>query len=153
MYGLWVVFLVVAGRAKVTTRNVPAAIAGLAANVVLLLVLVPAWGLAGAGLALCGAYIVMLTVMHLLTRRVFSVEFEWLRLGHLVAVLGGMAALGDLLLPTAGAVGFLSRAVVFLAIIPVLLLTGFAHGPELRQARQLLARARRAVPSPVRNQA
>ena len=42
LYGLWVVFLVIAGRAKVTTRNFPAAIAGLAVNVVLLLV-------AGAG--------------------------------------------------------------------------------------------------------
>ena len=39
LYGLWVVFLVIAGRAKVTTRNFPAALAGLAANVVLLLVL------------------------------------------------------------------------------------------------------------------
>ena len=37
MYGLWVVFLVIAGRAKVTTRNFPASIAGLAANVILLL--------------------------------------------------------------------------------------------------------------------
>jgi O-antigen/teichoic acid export membrane protein len=153
MYGLWVVFLVIAGRVKVTTRNFPAAIAGLAANVALLLVLVPAWGLAGAGIALCGAYIVMLTVMHLLTRRAFPVEFEWLRLAHLVLVVGGMAAAGELLLPTSGAVGFLSRALVFVAIVPVLLLTGFAHGTELRQARELLARARRAVPRPVRNQA
>jgi O-antigen/teichoic acid export membrane protein len=153
MYGLWVVFLVIAGRAKVTTRNFPAAIAGLAANVVLLVVLVPAWGLAGAGIALCGAYVVMLTVMHLLTRRAFSVDFEWLRLAHLVVVMGGMGAAGELLLPTSGAVGFLSRAVVFVAIGPVLLLTGFAHGAELRQARELLARARRAVPRPVRNQA
>jgi hypothetical protein len=55
LYGLWVVFLAVAGRAKVTERNFPAAIAGLAANVVLLLLLVPPLGLAGAGLALCGA--------------------------------------------------------------------------------------------------
>jgi len=153
MYGLWVVFLVIAGRAKVTTRNFPAAIAGLAANVVLLLVLVPAWGLAGAGIALCGAYIVMLTVMHLLTRRVFPVDFEWLRMAHLVAVMGGMAAAGELLLPTSGALGFISRALVFAAIGPVLVLTGFAHAAELRQARELLARARRAVPRPVRNEA
>src|SRR5581483_9918928 len=39
MYGLWVVFLVIAGRAKVTTRNFPASLAGLGAKVVLLLVL------------------------------------------------------------------------------------------------------------------
>jgi O-antigen/teichoic acid export membrane protein len=153
MYGLWVVFLVIAGRAQVTTRNFPAATAGLGANVLLLLVLVPAWGLAGAGLALCGAYIVMLTVMHLLTRRAFSVDFEWLRMAHLVVVMGGLAAAGELLLPTSGVVGFLSRAVVFVAIGPVLLLTGFAHPAELRQARELLVRARRAVPRPVRNEA
>ncbi len=153
MYGLWVVFLVIAGRAQVTTRNFPAAIAGLAANVLLLLVLVPAWGLAGAGIALCGAYIVMLTVMHLLTRRAFAVDFEWRRLAHLVAVVGGLAAAGELLLPTTGVVGFLSRAAVFLAIGPALMLTGFVHSAELRHARQLLLRARRAVPRPVRNQA
>ena len=44
LYGLWVVFLVIAGRAKVTTRNFPAALAGLVANVLLILVLVPSWG-------------------------------------------------------------------------------------------------------------
>ena len=36
MYGLWVVFLVISGRVKVTRRNFPASIAGLAANIVLL---------------------------------------------------------------------------------------------------------------------
>ncbi len=60
MYGLWVVFLVIAGRAKVTTRNFPAAFAGLAANIMLLVLLVPPLGIAGAGIALCGAYVVML---------------------------------------------------------------------------------------------
>ena len=152
MYGLWVMFLVIAGRAKVTTRNFPAAIAGLATNVVLLLVLVGPLGLAGAGLALCGAYVVMLGVMHLLTRRVFPVQFEWMRLAQLVVVMGGLAAAGDLLLPTSGAVGFLARAVVFAIIPPALLATGFAHAAELRQARALLvAAARRAYPRPARS--
>ena len=49
MYGLWVVFLVIAGRAKVTTRNFPASLAGLVANVILLVLLVPTFGIAGAG--------------------------------------------------------------------------------------------------------
>ena len=148
MYGLWVVFLAVAGRAKVTERNFPAAIAGLAANVVLLLVLVPALGLAGAGLALCGAYVVMLGVMHALTRHAFPVDFEWRRLLQLVVVVGGLAAAGELALPTSGAVGFVSRALVWLVIPVALLVTGFAHGAELRQARQLLARLRSPRPRP-----
>ncbi len=148
MYGLWVVFLAVAGRAKVTGRNFPAAIAGLTANVALLLVLVPALGLAGAGLALCGAYVVMLGVMHLLTRRAFPVDFEWRRLAQLTLIVGGLAAAGELALPTSGVVGFISRAAVWAVIPPVLLATGFAHRAELHQARVLLARARDFRPRP-----
>ncbi len=148
MYGLWVVFLVIAGRAKVTTRNFPAALAGLITNVILIVVLVPAWGIAGAGIALCGAYVVMLTVMYLLTRHAFTVQFEWLRLVRLVVVMGGLAAAGDLVLPTHGAVGLLTRLVVALAIPLVLLATGFFHPAELRQLRTLAARARRIYPPP-----
>ena len=148
MYGLWVVFLVIAGRAKVTMRNFPASLAGLAANVVLLLVLVPPLGIAGAGIALCGAYAVMLTVMYLLTRRAFTVAFEWGRLAHLVLVMGGLSVAGNLALPTHGAVGLLARVVVAAAIPAVLLATGFAHGAELRQARALLLRLRRWNPPP-----
>jgi O-antigen/teichoic acid export membrane protein len=140
LYGLWVVFLVIAGRAKVTTRNFPAALAGLVANVVLLLVLVPGLGIAGAGIALCGAYVVMIGVMHLLTRRAFAAAFEWRRLAHLVVVVGGLAALGDVLLPTHGLLGFVTRAAVLAATMPVLLATGFAHREELAQARALARR-------------
>jgi peptidoglycan biosynthesis protein MviN/MurJ (putative lipid II flippase) len=127
----------------VTTRNFPAALAGLAANVVMLLLLVPALGIAGAGIALCGAYVVMIAVMHLLTRRAFAAAFEWSRLVHLTVVLGGLAAVGDLLLPTHGAVGFITRAAVLAAMPLVLLATGFAHPQELRRARALIGRARR----------
>jgi O-antigen/teichoic acid export membrane protein len=144
MYGLWVVFLVIAGRANVTTRNFPAAIAGLAMNVLLLLLLVPRFGIAGAGVALCGAYVVMIGVMHLLIRRAFAAEFEWRRLVQLTVVLGGLSAAGDLLLPTHGLVGLVTRAAVLAAMPLLLLITGFAHPQELEQARALLARALRA---------
>jgi O-antigen/teichoic acid export membrane protein len=148
LYGLWVVFLVIAGRAKVTTRNFPASLAGLGANVLLILTLVPPLGIAGAGIALCGAYVVMLTVMYVLTRRAFRVDFEWGRLARLVLVLGGLAVVGDLILPTHGAVGLLSRALVAAVMPLVLLATGFAHGAELRQARLLLGRLRRSYAPP-----
>jgi O-antigen/teichoic acid export membrane protein len=140
LYGLWVVFLVIAGRAKVTTRNFPAALAGLVANVVLLLVLVPAMGIAGAGLALCGAYAVMLVVMYLLTRGAFRVRFEWWRLTHLVLVMGGIAALGELLLPTSGVAGFLGRAVAFAVIPGALWVTGFVQPREKRWVKALVGR-------------
>ncbi|MGO9900395.1 MAG: lipopolysaccharide biosynthesis protein [Solirubrobacteraceae bacterium] len=142
LYGLWVVFLVIAGRAKVTRRNFPAALVGLIANLVLLVVLVPRHGIAGAGIALCGAYLAMLAVMHLLVRRAFPVQFEWRRLAHVVVVIGAFVAAGDVLLPSSGVAGLLSRAAVFAAIPPALLVSGFAHHQELAQARELLARAR-----------
>ncbi len=145
MYGLWVVFLVIAGRAKVTARNFPAALAGLVANVILLVALVPRFGIAGAGAALCGAYVAMLGVMHLLTRRVFAVRFEWLRLAQLTLVFGGLAVAGELLLPTHGAVGFLTRAAVILAAPLLLLLTGFAHPQEFDGVRRLVLRAREGL--------
>jgi O-antigen/teichoic acid export membrane protein len=148
LYGLWVVFLVIAGRAKVTTRNFPASLAGLAANVVLIVVLVPPLGIAGAGIALCGAYVVMLTVMHLLTRRAFKVAFEWRRLTQLCLVMGAVAAAGDLLLPTHGVVGFITRVAALCAIPLLLGATGFAHPEELRQLRALLARLRRLSATP-----
>ena len=142
LYGLFLVLVVVAGRARVTTRNFPAALCGLVVNVVLLIVLVPALGIAGAGIALCGAYLVMLTVMYLLTRNLFRVDFEWRRLGLLVAILGGVAVGGELALPTSGAAGLLSRALA-LALIPIALVVTRFFGPhELRRARELLASAR-----------
>src|SRR5437763_2932080 len=79
LYGLFLVLVAVAGRARVTTRNLPAAAAGLAVNISLLVLLVPRGGanlgVAGAGIALCGAYVAMLAVMYLLTRRLFEVGF------------------------------------------------------------------------------
>jgi peptidoglycan biosynthesis protein MviN/MurJ (putative lipid II flippase) len=132
----------------VTTRNFPAAIVGLAINVVLLLVLVPPLGIAGAGIALCGAYLVMVSVMYLLTRRAFAAAFEWRRLLQAVAVMSGIAVAGELLLPTHGAVGFITRAAAFVAIPLALLATRFAHPQELNRLRALLARARqRAEPT------
>jgi O-antigen/teichoic acid export membrane protein len=140
LYGLFLVLVVMAGRAKVTTRNFPAALAGLAVNVGLLVVLVPSLGIAGAGLALCGAYVAMLAAMYALTRRVFPVAFEWARLAQLVAVLGGVSLAGELLLPTTGAGGLLSRTGA-LATIPALLwATGFFGAAERARIRALGAR-------------
>jgi O-antigen/teichoic acid export membrane protein len=143
LYGLWVVFLVIAGRAKVTTRNFAASLIGLAVNVGLLVALVPSLGIAGAGIALSGAYVAMLAVMYVLTRGLFAVRFEARRLVQMVVVFAALGAGGEVLLPTDGAVGCALRAVVFLSIPAVLYATGFAHPAELAQARALVGRLRR----------
>jgi O-antigen/teichoic acid export membrane protein len=149
LYGLYLVFIVIAGRARVTSRNFPAAAAGLLVNVALLALLVPHnranLGIAGAGLALCGAYAVMLVVMYLLTRGLFRVSFQWRRLAQLTAILAGVAVSGELLLPTYGLAGLAWRA-AWLGLVPVLLLgTHFFAPHEWDQARALVADGRRRV--------
>jgi O-antigen/teichoic acid export membrane protein len=139
LYGLFLVFVTIAGRAKVTTRTFPAAAAGLVVNVVALVALVGPLGIAGAGVALCAAYLVMLVVVHLLTRRLFEVPFEWRRLGTMVAILAGVSITGELLLPTAGLAGFAARGLA-LAAIPVLLV--FARVFTLQQLARLWASMR-----------
>jgi O-antigen/teichoic acid export membrane protein len=140
MYGLFLVLVTIGGRAGVTTRTFPAALAGVLVNVVALVVLVDPLGIAGAGVALVAAYAVMLVVLHLLTRRLFAVPFEWARLAHAVALLAGVSVPGELLLPTAGAAGFLTRAAALAALPLLLAVTGFARAEELAGARSLLRR-------------
>jgi O-antigen/teichoic acid export membrane protein len=149
LYGLYQVMIVITGRARATTRNLPAAGAGLLVNIALLLVLVPhggaGLGIAGAGIALCGAYVAMLFVMHLLTRRLFAVAFQWRRLAQASAILAGVAVSGELLLPSSGIAGIALRA-LWLCLAPaLLLLTRFFDAEERAQARALIADGRRRV--------
>ncbi len=131
LYGLFLVFVSIAGRAKVTTRTFPAAAAGLAVNVAVLVALVGPLGISGAGIALCAAYLAMLVCIHLLTRRIFAVPFEGAPLARTVAVLAAGSVAGELLLPTSGAAGFALRA-LWLAAIAVLLV------PEALRLRRLV---------------
>lgn len=142
LYGLFLVLVAMAGRARVTVRNFPAAVAGLAANVALLVILVGPFGIAGAGLALCGAYGVMLVVMYLLTRSLFHVAFEWGRLARVVAVFGAVTVAAELLLPASGVAGFAGRAAAFAVLLPALWASGFFQPGELRAVRTGLARVR-----------
>lgn len=132
LYGLFLVFVTIAGRVKVTSRTFPAAIAGLAFNALLLVLLVPPLGIAGAGVALCGAYVVMLIAMHLLTRRLFTIEFELSRLLRAVAVLVAIAVSGELLLPSDGFFGLVLRLALALLTFPALVAAGVVTHDELR---------------------
>jgi O-antigen/teichoic acid export membrane protein len=140
MYGLYLVFVTIGGRAGVTTRNFPASLAGLVVNVVVLVALVGPLGIAGAGIALVAAYAVMLVVLHLLTRHLFRVPFEWGRLAHAVALLAGIAVAGELLLPTAGVDGFALRGLALAAIPVAFMATGFMRPEERTGLRRLATR-------------
>jgi len=139
MYGLFLVLVTIGGRAGVTTRTFPASLAGLVVNVVVLVALVDPLGIKGAGIALVAAYAVMLVVLHLLTRRLFTVPFEWGRLAHAAVLLAGVSVAGELLLATSGAGGFAARAAALAALPVALLATGFMRPEERAGLRGLLA--------------
>ncbi|WP_205696130.1 lipopolysaccharide biosynthesis protein [Conexibacter sp. SYSU D00693] len=133
LYGLYLVFVTIAGRAKATGRNLPAAAAGLVVNVVVLVLLVEPLGIAGAGIALCASYVVMLAVLHRLTRTLFEVPFERARLAGAVLVYAGVAVAGELLLPTDGLDGLALRVVALGVAAPLLVAARVVSLAELRQ--------------------
>jgi len=148
LYGLYLIFIVISGRVRATRRNLPAALVGLAVNIGCLFGLVPVFGIAGAGLALAIAYAAMIAAIHLLTRRLFEVRFEWDRLAKLIVILAAVSVLGNTFLPTHGLAGFLLRGVAWCLIFPLLRVAGFFTLAELARIGTLavaIFRRRRLV--------
>jgi O-antigen/teichoic acid export membrane protein len=142
LYALFLVLVVVVGRVGRTEFNFPVTAAAVAVNVGLNLALVPSHGLVGAGIALVGSYLVMLTLMYFVARRFFAVPYQWGRIARIVLITGGLYAAGEVLLPTSGVEGFLSRAAIVPLVAPLLYLTGFFEHDELRYMRALRDRLR-----------
>ena len=138
LYGLYLVLVTIAGRAKVTVRTLPAAAAGLVVNVGLLIWLVPPLGVVGAAIALCAAYVAMLVVLFLLTRKVFTVPFEWRKIIPLVVIVAGLSLLGNELLPSDGIAGLLERSLLLVGIAAALVLARVVTVGELQTLRYSL---------------
>jgi O-antigen/teichoic acid export membrane protein len=138
LYALYMVLLVILGRTGRTEFNFPATIAALVANVVLNLILVPPYGIVGAGVALVASYLVVVALMYGFTQRLFVVPYEWSRLARVVLVSAALVGIGEALLPTDGVGGLAARAVLWLTYPLVLLATGFFNAEE----RGWLARLR-----------
>lgn len=133
LYGIYLAQLVILGRTGRTERNLPATLAATVANVALNLLLIPAYGIVGAGVALVLSYLVVIALMYALTRRLFPIPWQWGRLGVIAAGAAAWIAAGELLLPTDGALGLLSRALLWLTY-PALLWFGGAIEPDERAA-------------------
>ena len=125
LYALYMVMVVILGRTGRTEFNFPAAAAALTTNVILNLLLVPAMGIVGAGLALVASYLVVVVLMYVLTQRLFPVPYEWGRLARVALTTAALVGLGELLMPTSGAAGLLGRIALFAAYPLVLFASGF----------------------------
>jgi O-antigen/teichoic acid export membrane protein len=122
-------------------------------NIALLAALVPPLGIAGAGLALVGSYLVVLGLMYVFTQRLFPVPYEWGRLLRVVLIVAAIVGFAELLVPTSGAEGLLIRAALFAAYPLALFASGFFSEEErgwiarLRRPGALLAELRSVEPA------
>src|SRR4051794_34383878 len=105
LYGLYLAMVVILGRTGRTEFSFPAAIAAVATNVVLNLLLVPSQGIVGAGLALVGSYVIVLALMYVFTQRLFPVPYEWRRLALVVVSAAALVAVGGGWCPPPGRAG------------------------------------------------
>ena len=87
LYALYLVLSVAIGRTGRTGVQLPRhrRRAG-GATSALNLVLIPPYGIVGAGIALVAAYLVMVALMYAVTRRVFPLGLEWGRIARIVGV-------------------------------------------------------------------
>lgn len=160
LYALYLVLVVILGRTGRTEFNLPAALGALGANIVLNLILVPPYGIVGAGIALVASYLVVLGLMYVFTQRLFPVPYEWARLLRVAATVAALVLIGELLVPTSGALGLLIRLAIVAAYPLVLFATGFFSPGErawlarLRHPSTVVARlaALRAQPAAVDGQ-
>ncbi|MBI5311283.1 MAG: oligosaccharide flippase family protein [Actinobacteria bacterium] len=145
LYGAYLVLVSAVARMGKTGSLFPVAAAGLAVNVGLGFLLIPSEGIVGAGLALIGAYLVLLTLMYLRARATLGLVLEFRRVAQIAAVAAAVAFGGEYLLPEDGLDGMLLRLAWWLLYPLGLLLTGFfsrAEIDQLKNARALLKRAR-----------
>jgi O-antigen/teichoic acid export membrane protein len=155
LYALYLAMVVILGRTGRTEFSFPATIAAVVVNVGLNLLLVPSQGIVGAGLALVASYMVVLALMYVFTQRLFPVPYEWRRLALVLIAASVLVAAGEVLLPTSGAIGLLSRGAAWLAFPLILYVTGFLHEEERSGLGELLrpsaiaARARGLRAEPV----
>jgi O-antigen/teichoic acid export membrane protein len=145
LYALYMVMVVILGRTGRTEYNFPAALAALVSNVALNLILVPALGIVGAGLALVASYLVVIALMYWFTQRIFPVPYEWGRLARILFAGAALVGLGGLVMPTSGFAGLVGRLFLALLYPLVLLVSGFFTDEErgwlarLRHPRELAA--------------
>jgi O-antigen/teichoic acid export membrane protein len=145
LYGAYLVLVSAVARMGKTGSLFPVAAAGLAANVGLGFLLIPGHGIVGAGIALIGAYLVLLGLMYIRARQTLGLVIEWRRVLQIVAVAVLVYISGDRLLDDIGTAAVLERIAWWLFYPGLLLVTGFFSRAELaqiRDARALLKRAR-----------
>jgi O-antigen/teichoic acid export membrane protein len=120
-YGAYYVVGVAVGRAKRTQLNWVVTGIAAVANVLLCIVLIPEYGVTGAGVASAIAYFLMALLMVVRGNRVFPVGYDWARLAALCLLAASLFAVGELGFASRGAGAVAGRVVVAALFVPLAL--------------------------------
>jgi O-antigen/teichoic acid export membrane protein len=143
LYALYLVLVIILGRTGRTEYSFPATAVSVAVNVALNLLLVPDHGIIGAGVALLLSYVVVVALMHVITRRLFYVPYEWARLSLAVGLAAALIAVGELAVAQEG-LGALGLILVLCAAYPAGLYALRFLSPEERERLPVLLERVRA---------
>jgi len=141
LYGGYYIAAIGVGRVKRNRLNWLVVLAAAGVQVAALLVLVPRFGVAGAGWSLLLAYATMFVLMVWREHRVFPVPYPWGRIVRIPVVLG-LALAAALAIPDHGALPLALRVAVIAAIPGAYLAFGVLRRADLDRMRGLVARWR-----------
>ncbi len=142
LYALYLVLVVILGRTGKTEYSFPATATAVVVNVGLNLLLVPAHGIIGAGVALVVSYLVVVALMYAIVRRLFYVPYEWRRLATCVGLAIALIFVGEEFVSHDGA-GGLALTLALCAAYPAgLWAARFLTDEERERLGALLARLR-----------
>src|SRR6266436_4801227 len=133
VYAGYTVLAIGSGRARRTQLNWVVTGAGAAANIGLILWLVPRYGMVGAAIATAAAYVALFLGMTLYAQRVYPVAYQWRRV---VTALG--AGVGLTVAARAGQLGLAPSLLLVLAYPLALALLGFFLPAERARLRRLV---------------
>ena len=137
LYGGYFIAAIGVGRKKANQFNWIVVAAAAVIEVIALLLLVPPFGVAGAGWSLVIAYGSMFALMLWREHRVFPVPYPWGRIARIPVVLS-LALAATYLLPDSGT-GALALRIAIAAAIPLgYIAIGFLTRAELARARAIV---------------
>jgi O-antigen/teichoic acid export membrane protein len=118
------------------TRYLPAApIAGAVLNLGLNILLIPVLGIEGAALTTLAAYAVMVTILFVISRRVYNVSYEYGRLATVAAVTVLTLVLAAILDMERGIIRIAANGALMLIPLAVFRFGGFLEPAELSRLR------------------
>jgi O-antigen/teichoic acid export membrane protein len=138
LYGGYFIAAIGVGRKKANQFNWVVVAAAAVIEVIALLLLVPPFGVAGAGWSLVIAYGSMFALMLWREHRVFPVPYPWGRIARIPVILA-LALAATYLLPDSGTGALMLRIAVAAAIPLGYIAIGFLTRAELARAKAIVA--------------